>query len=110
MPATTAIPETLLDLIAVNDAIVTVEGPKGTDTLSFLGNGAYGGVPIAFAAGDQYQLYVSSDELGEVSASTIVQSRIGFSSIGAELFYNGFNDTLAQITYSFDDTLKRTTI
>ena len=97
-------PETLLDLIAVNDAMVTIEGPVGTDTLAFLGNGAYGGVPIAFAAGDQYHLYVSSEELGEVSASTVVKSRIGFSSIGAELFYNGFNDTLAQITYSFDDS------
>jgi hypothetical protein len=97
-------PEALLELIAVNDAIVTIEGPGGTDTLLFLGNGAYGGASIPFVAGDQYQLHVSSEEFGVVSASTVVQSRIGFSAIEADLFYNGYNDTLAQITYSIKDS------
>ena len=97
-------PQTLLDLIAVNDAIVTIEGPGGTDTLSFLGSGAYGGVSIPFVAGDQYRLFVSSEEFGIVSATTVVQSRTGFSAIDAELFYNGYNDTLAQITYSINDS------
>lgn len=96
-------PESLLDFIAVNDATVTVEGPSGTDTLNFLGRGVYGGVLVPFQAGDEYHLHVNSEELGEVHASTVVQSKVDFTNIEADLYYNGFNDTLAQITYSFRD-------
>ena len=36
-----------------------------------------------------------------------MQSRVAFADIDADLFYNGFNDTLAQITYSLDDGRER---
>ena len=51
-------PAALLELIAVNDALVTVEGPNGTDTLPSLGNGTYGGVFIPFKADETYHLSV----------------------------------------------------
>ena len=100
-------PFALLDLIAVNDAVVTIEGPHGRDTLNSLGNGLYGDVVVPFEAGDQYDLHIKSDELGEAHATTVVQSRVAFANIDADLFYNGFNDTLAQITYSLDDSAER---
>ena len=96
-------PETLIEQIAVNDALVTIEGPSGIDTLEFLGNGAYGGITIPFQEGETYSLHVSSAEFGDVSATTEVKRRIDFSHVEAELFYNGYNDTLAQITYTFPD-------
>jgi Domain of unknown function (DUF4249) len=97
-------PETLLDLIAVNDALVAIEGPSGTDTLEFLGRGAYGGTLISFQNDDEYTLYVRSAELGEVRATTVVKPTVKFTSLDAELFYNGFGDTLAQVTYSLADS------
>lgn len=100
-------PEALLESIAVNDAVVAVEGPSGTDTLEFLGNGAYGGIFIPFQNGDTYTLHVRSAELGEVHATTVVKRTVEFASVDAELFYNGFGDTLAQVTYSIADSLER---
>jgi len=96
-------PQELLDLIAVNDALVTIEGPQGRDTLQFLGNGAYGGVFIPFEEGEKYDLNINSVELGEAHATTEVKPRVDFTDVEAELFYNGFNDTLAQIIYTFND-------
>lgn len=96
-------PGDLLDLIAVTDAVVYVEGPAGIDTLESLGDGAYGGVSIPFKAGEIYSLRINSPEFGNVSATTEVKSKVAFNEISAELFYNGYDDTLAQITYSFHD-------
>jgi hypothetical protein len=96
-------PAELLDLIAVNDAVITIQGPDGLDTLSFLGRGIYGGVFISFREGQSYQLNVNSRELGAVYAVTEVKPKVDFTDIDAELFYNGFNDTLAQVTYTFND-------
>jgi len=96
-------PHDLLDLIAVNDAVVYVAGPAGTDTLESLGDGAYGGVPITFKEGETYSLHIYSPEFGDVSATTEVKSKVSFDEVSAELFYNGYDDTLAQITYSFHD-------
>lgn len=96
-------PEDLLDRIAVNDAIVAVEGPNGIDTLNLLGNGLYGGVPILFSAGEEYELYINSATLGEAYARTTVKTRVEFEEIQADLHYNGFDDTLAQITYTIVD-------
>jgi hypothetical protein len=96
-------PETLIDQIAVNDAFVTVTGPGGTYQLSSIGNGGYGGINIPFQPGETYSLEVDSPSLGKVSATTIVQSQITFQTIEADLYYNGFNDTLAQITYALKD-------
>ena len=97
-------PQALLDLISVNDATVTIEGPQGIDTLEFLDNGAYGGVIVPFEEGETYTLHVDSPEFGKVHATTDVKPRVEFAHIEAELFYNGYNDTLAQITYTFADS------
>jgi len=96
-------PQALLDQIAVDDATVTITGPTGTYTLLSLDNGAYGGLVIPFQAGEQYELKVNSALLGEVSAVTAVMPQPTFESIKAELYYTGFDDTLAQITYAFED-------
>jgi hypothetical protein len=96
-------PQDLIDQVAVNDAIATVSGPGGTDTLLFFGNGVYGGISIPFAIGEVYTLKVTSESLGTVTASTEVKPQITFGEIQADLYYNGFDDTLAQITYSLVD-------
>jgi hypothetical protein len=95
--------EKLAELIAVNDAMVVIKGPKTADTLNFLGNGMYGGIAIPFRAGESYSLYADSPELGSLSAITQVMEKVDFTNVQAELYYNGFNDTLAQITYTFKD-------
>lgn len=97
-------PEELLDLIAINDAVVIIEGPNSLDTLVFLGNGTYGDVFIPFEAGHEYQLSVTSPSYGQVYASTTLTTRVDFENIEADLYYNGFNDTLAQIAYTFEDS------
>lgn len=99
--------EALLNQIAINDAVVVLEGPGGTDTLQFIENGFYGGIPISLIEGDTYNLYVSSESWGEVSASTVVQSRVLFDEIDAELYYNEYDDTLAYITYALNDPLEK---
>lgn len=96
-------PQKLLNLIAVDDALVYVEGPAGVDTLNSLGDGAYGGVSIPFKAGEVYTLRIYSDAFGVVSATTEVKAKVDFVQVNAELFYNGYDDTLAQVTYSFND-------
>jgi hypothetical protein len=96
-------PQALLDFIAVNDAMVTIEGPAGKDTLRFLGSGAYGGVFIPFETDNTYRLHVNSNSMGQVHASTEAKRQIDFESVDAELYYNGYNDTLAQITYALHD-------
>jgi hypothetical protein len=96
-------PQDLIDQIAVNDAVAIITGPGSIDTLLFLGNGAYGGITIPFEIGEVYTLNVTSESLGTVKASTTVKPQITFREIEAELYYNGFNDTLAQITYSLND-------
>lgn len=96
-------PQEVLDEVAVADAVVTLSGPDGTDTLLSLDNGFYGGLTTPFQAGESYTLHVVSTSLGEVSATTIVKPTISFSNISASLYYNGYGDTLAQIVYSFQD-------
>lgn len=96
-------PEELLAQIAVDDAIVVITGPSSVDTLLSIGSGIYGGISIPFVAGEEYHLYVKSETLGEVTSSTKVMSQVTFSNIEAELFASSPDDTLAQITYDFDD-------
>ena len=99
-------PKDLLDQIAVNDALVTINGPSGTDTLSFLEKGLYGGDLIPFQAGEVYELMVKSESMGEVYASTMVKPQVKFRKINAKLFYNDFNDTLAHVSYSIQDPVE----
>jgi len=96
-------PEELLDQIAVNDATVTITGPQGIYQLEPLDNGLYGGLVIPFQGGESYELHVDSESLGEVRAVTTVKPLVSFDDIKAELFFNGYDDTLAQITYKLSD-------
>ena len=100
-------PEELLDQIAVTDAIVTVTGPEGTYLLEALDNGVYGGAQIPFAVNETYRLTIHSESLGSVTAETTVKPLVTFEEIEATLYMNGFNDTLAQITYSLIDPAEK---
>jgi hypothetical protein len=96
-------PQELLAQIAVADAVVVITGPLQADTLLSLGSGLYGGVSIPFQSGDTYRLDVSSRSLGKITATTTVVPQVTFESIEAELYFNGYDDTLAQITHAFAD-------
>jgi Domain of unknown function (DUF4249) len=96
-------PEELLKQIAIDDATVTIAGPRGTYELEPLENGLYGGLIIPFEVGEAYELNVNSESLGQVSAVTTVKPLVSFDDIKAELVFNGFDDTLAQITYQLSD-------
>lgn len=97
-------PEQLLQSIAIENAIVTIISPDATiDTLADLGNGAYGGVFIPFQVGASYELNIRTTDLGSAKARTTVMPLITFDEISADLFLNGFGDTLAQITHRFID-------
>ena len=100
-------PEELLKQIAIDDAIVTIAGPRGTYELEPLENGLYGGLIIPFEVGEEYELKVNSESLGEVSAVTTVKPLVSFDDIKAELVFNGFDDTLAQITYRLSDPVEQ---
>ena len=95
-------PQTLLDQIAINDALVIIEGNGFIDTLDFLGNGIYGSVTIPFVDGGFYQLSVQSPTAGNVTAITQVKQQVTFNTLNASIVDNGF-DTLANIDYSFED-------
>ena len=96
-------PEDLLDYIAVDDALVILRGPDRTDTLQSFGKGTYGGIIIPFEAGQIYDLDIRSAALGQVHATAEVKPRVAFEHAEAELLYNGYGDTLAQITYALAD-------
>ncbi len=96
-------PEALLNQIAINDALVTITGPAGIDTLNFIESGVYGGLTNPLESGQQYFLKVTSPTMGNVSATTLVKPQVQFEEIDATLLFNGFDDTLAQVTYSFQD-------
>lgn len=98
-------PEALLNEIAVDDATVTITGPAGVYTLQSLDHGVYGGIVIPFEAGEEYELKVSSESLGEVTAVTTVKPQVSFEAITAELYFTGFDDTLAQVTHQFKDAI-----
>jgi hypothetical protein len=100
-------PQTVLNQIAVNDALVTIEHNGRIDTLTHLDVGAYGGIDFTFVAGELYTLRVESPSLGMVTATTAVKPRIAFEEIAGELYFDGFDDTLAQVSYSFNDPLER---
>lgn len=96
-------PELVLQQIAVTDAIVILKSLAQTDTLQNFNNGFYGGVNINFVEGDVYELTAISESLGTVTAQTEVQKFVDFESIEAELSFNGFDDTLVQVTYTAID-------
>ncbi|WP_224999037.1 DUF4249 family protein [Cesiribacter sp. SM1] len=96
-------PLKLVEQIAVRDATVSISGPGGSYELSNMGYGVYGGVNIPFEEGETYELHVSSETLGAVHASAVVQKKVKFEQINADLYYNEEGDTLAHLTYSLED-------
>jgi len=96
-------PEELLNQLAINDAIVIISGSGGMDTLSLIQTGIYGGITNEWQAGERYQLYINSPTMGVVTASTIAKPQVQFEEIEAELYFNGFDDTLAQVNYRIQD-------
>jgi hypothetical protein len=100
-------PEELLSQISVDDATVTITGPDGTHELLAFENGVYGGLIIPFEEGEEYELHVNSESLGEVTARTTVKPLVPFDDIKAELIFNGYDDTLAQITYRLTDPVEQ---
>lgn len=97
----------LLDQIAVEDATVTISNARQTYNLAALGSGVYGGIFIPFSAGEEYTLHVTSETLGEVSATTTVKPMISFDDIEAELYFDGYDDTLVQVTYTLTDPTEK---
>ena len=100
-------PQQVFNYIAVNDAVVTIEGPNGTNTLVPLGLGFYGGIDIQFIEGESYHLYVESESLGKVEATTTAISQVLFDSVEVERYFNDFDDTLAQVTYTIQDPVEK---
>lgn len=96
-------PQQVLRQIAVDDALVTITGPTQTDTLASIGYGLYGGVFIPFEPGAEYTLNVNSASLGTVTATTTVKPGVTFDDVNAYLYFDGFDDTLAQVDYMFKD-------
>jgi hypothetical protein len=96
-------PEVLIDQIAVTDALVILKSSTQTDTLTNLSDGFYGGVNIPLVTGDVVDLFISSESMGIVTAQTEVQKFIDFENIEADLYFNGFDDTLVQVTYEAID-------
>ena len=96
-------PQDVLDQIAVNDAVVTITHENKIDTLRFLGSGVYGGTDIELLANVSYRLHVVSESLGEVTSSTEVKPQVLFEDIDVDLYFDGFDDTLAQVTYHISD-------
>jgi anthranilate/para-aminobenzoate synthase component I len=97
----------LLDQIAVEDATVTISNARQTYNLATLGSGVYGGIFIPFSAGEEYTLHVTSETLGEVSATTTVKPMISFDDIEAELYFDGYDDTLVQVIYTLTDPTEK---
>jgi hypothetical protein len=100
-------PQALLDQIAVTDALVTLRRGNETDTLLSLGNGFYGGSFIEFVPGAEYTLDVESESLGKVTSTTQVKPQVTFEDLEADLVFDNFDDTLAQITYSLNDPAEK---
>lgn len=96
-------PEVLLNQIGISDALVTLTGPEGTDTLTLIETGIYGGFTGALIENESYALHVKSPSMGEVTATAVVKPRIVFDEVSASLYYNGFDDTLAQVNYVITD-------
>ena len=99
--------EEFLRQIAINDAVVTISGPGGTDTLRFRENGLYAGFRLSLRPGETYELRVESETMGTVFATTTVQPRVELKEVEADLYYEGLNDTLVAITYEFRDPAEK---
>jgi hypothetical protein len=100
-------PIEVLNQIAVNDAFVTITGPDKVDTLTFLGNGIYGGIQLDLVPSIEYKLDVESATLGKVSSTTTVLPKVDFEEIEAQLYFDGFDDTLAEVSFVMKDLAEK---
>jgi anthranilate/para-aminobenzoate synthase component I len=96
-------PQTLIAQIAINDAEVTIAANDSIYALKLLQNGVYQGFDIPIVVGSECHLKVVSKSFGEASATAVVQAPIYFDAVKAEVYFNGFNDHWAQITYTIKD-------
>ena len=96
-------PYELIQQIAVDDAVVSIVGPDSTYNLLNIGSGVYGRVAIPFVPRASYRLEVTSESLGSVTATATVQPSITFDELITELYFNGYDDTLLQVTHQFTD-------
>ncbi len=95
-------PESLIEQIAISDALVTLSVNETLDTLENLGNGLYGNIILDWQNNVDYTLTVNTALLGSVSAVARIPDFISFDEVSATIFDNGF-DSLAQITYQLTD-------
>jgi hypothetical protein len=99
-------PEALLELLAITDATVTVHYEDQVDTLIHLGKGVYGQTYIPLVEGRDYTLNVYSPAMGQCTATTRVKRQIQFDELSASLYFDNFDDTLAQVTYHLVDPVE----
>ncbi len=99
--------EELLNQLAINDAVVLLKSGSDTDTLVFIESGLYGGIGLGFDRDQVYELVIESPTMGNVSASTTVKQQILFEEVDAQLSFNGFDDTLVQVAYTFIDPAEK---
>lgn len=95
-------PESLIEQIAISDALVTLKVNENLDTLENLGNGLYGNIILDWQNNVDYILTVNTTLLGSVSAVTRIPDFVSFDEVSATIFDNGF-DSLAQIAYRLTD-------
>ncbi|HYG02638.1 MAG TPA: DUF4249 domain-containing protein [Chryseosolibacter sp.] len=95
--------QTLVKEIAINDANVTITTQGQTYELILMQDGVYQSLGIPIVPGNEYSLEVSCPAYGKVTAKTIVQPRVNFDTVKADVWNNGYNTYLAQVAYSITD-------
>ena len=94
--------EDVIDQIVIDDALVTIYYNGQIDTLTNLGNGLYGSVRTEWETGITYGLRVVTDDLGEVTSTTQLVSRVPFDDADLTLIPSN-GDSLLRVDYSLDD-------
>jgi hypothetical protein len=93
---------TLLSQVTISDATVRILTDDGHQyPLSYLA-GVYVTFSMPLVAGKTYTLLVDSPTSGSVTATTVLESRVNFTSVYAQMSVDG-RDSLASVSYSFTD-------
>jgi hypothetical protein len=95
--------ETIIDQIVVDDATVTIHYQNHVDTLVNLDNGLYGTTTTEWKEGIPYELQVSTNDFGEVKATTEVVKRVPFNDASLTLVRSSGIDSMLQVDYSLND-------
>jgi hypothetical protein len=92
-----------LDSVLVENAIVTVEHPGGTDTLYMLSPGIYASIAIVLQPNSYYTIHAKDPATNlEVSATTQLLQQITFDSIQPFLNVSG-SDSIVNVHYELTD-------